>query len=87
MPSPGAADARPPRLSAHPSARFLSNRIKKAPRAPLCELCSVDCSPPYSELNVLSNPIMNRLTLKQKLWVPLLLCWAALLIVTVVNAY
>ncbi|MFL9890580.1 methyl-accepting chemotaxis protein [Paraburkholderia sp. RL17-381-BIF-C] len=30
---------------------------------------------------------MNRLTLKQKLWVPLLLCWAALLIVTVVNAY
>ncbi|WP_144137708.1 methyl-accepting chemotaxis protein [Paraburkholderia sp. BCC1884] len=30
---------------------------------------------------------MNRLTLKQKLWVPLLLCWAALLIVTVVNAF
>lgn len=30
---------------------------------------------------------MNRLTLKQKLWVPLLLCWVALLIVTVVNAY
>lgn len=29
---------------------------------------------------------MNRLTLKQKLWVPILLCWAALLIVTVVNA-
>lgn len=29
---------------------------------------------------------MNRLTLKQKLWVPLLLCWVALLIVTVVNA-
>ena len=30
---------------------------------------------------------MNRLTLRQKLWVPLLLCWAALLIVTVVNAF
>ena len=30
---------------------------------------------------------MNRLTLKQKLWVPILLCWAALLIVTVVNAF
>ncbi|VVE57013.1 methyl-accepting chemotaxis protein [Pandoraea anhela] len=29
---------------------------------------------------------MNRLTLKQKLWVPMLLCWVALLIVTVVNA-
>ena len=31
--------------------------------------------------------MMNRLTLKQKLWVPMLLCWAALLIVTVVNAF
>lgn len=30
---------------------------------------------------------MNRLTLNQKLWVPLLLCWVALLIVTVVNAF
>lgn len=30
--------------------------------------------------------MMNFLTLKQKLWLPLLLCWVALLIVTVVNA-
>ncbi|TDV06813.1 methyl-accepting chemotaxis protein [Paraburkholderia caballeronis] len=29
---------------------------------------------------------MNHLTLKQKLWIPMLLCWLVLLIVTVVNA-
>ncbi len=41
-------------------------------------------SPPQSHHSGL--PTMNRLTLKKKLWVPLLLCWAALLMVTVVNA-